>query len=403
VSRPPIEVADIIRTHGANFLKSRGGVVSSAKKKVLHKLAVCRTAVLGGHTVECSRHCGFEKISYNSCGDRHCPKCQAQTRAQWLEAREAELLPVEYFHVVFTIPAALAKIALQNKRVMYGILFEASARTLKKIAADPKHLGAELGFIGLLHTWGQNLQHHPHIHYVIPGGGLSADRGRWISCPSGFFLPVGVLRKVFRGIFLELTRKAFAKGMLTFQGCLAPLNDPDAFAAHLAPAYDIEWVLHVKPPFGGPVLVLKYLARYTHRVAISNHRLLSLKDGEVSFRWKDYAHGDRQRIMTLAATEFLRRFLLHVLPKRFVRIRHFGFLANPVRGNKLALCRMLLGASDEPPPSSEDAKHRDAVEHQELEPGSTCPDCKLGVLVRRELHRLNVPYPCFSPPGIDSS
>jgi len=396
-------VADIIHAHGADVLKSRGGVVSSAKKKVLHKLAVCRTAVLGGHAVECSLHCGFEKIAYNSCGDRHCPKCQAAARAEWLEAREADLLPVEYFHVVFTLPAALAEIALQNKLVMYGLLFEASAKTLKKIAADPKHLGAQLGFIGLLHTWGQNLQHHPHIHYVIPGGGLSANGERWVSCPSGFFLPVGVLSKVFRGIFLELTRKAFAKGRLTFQGCLAHLQKPEAFAAHLAPAYDTDWVVYAKPPFGGPGQVLKYLARYTHRVAISNHRLLALEGGNVSFRWKDYAHGDRQRIMTLAATEFLRRFLLHVLPKGFVRIRHFGLLANPVRARKLELCRTLLGASDEAPPSSEDAEHGDAIEHQELERGSTCPDCKLGTLVRRKLHPQIVPYPCFSPPGIDSS
>jgi len=401
VSRPPLEVADIIHAHAADFLESRGGVVSSAKKKVLHKLAVCRTAVLGGHALECSHRCGFEKIAYNSCGDRHCPKCQAAARAQWLEAREADLLPVEYFHVVFTIPAALAKIALQNKLVMYGILFEASARTLKKIAADPKHLGAELGFIGLLHTWGQNLQHHPHIHYVIPGGGLSADRERWISCPSGFFLPVRVLSKVFRGIFLELTRKAFAKGRLTFQGCLAPLQDPEAFAAHLAPAYATDWVVYAKPPFGGPAQVLKYLARYTHRVAISNHRLLSLQDGKVSFRWKDYAHGDRQRTLTLSATEFLRRFLLHVLPKGFVRIRHFGFLANPVRVRKLELCRTLLGVADMPV-VSEDVEH-ESGEHQEHEPGSTCPECGLGILVRRKLQPVIVPYPCFSPPGIDSS
>jgi len=395
-------VADIIRTHGADFLESRGGLVSSAKKNVLHKLAVCRTAVLGGHTVECSHHCGFEKIAYNSCGNRHCPKCGAAARAEWLEAREQDLLPVEYFHIVFTIPAALAAIALQNKKVMYGILFEASAKTLKKIAADPEHLGAEIGFIGLLHTWGQNLQHHPHIHYVVPGGGLSADGERWISCPPGFFLPVRVLSKVFRGIFLELTRKAFAKDMLTFQGCLAPLNDPDAFAAHLAPTYDTDWVVYAKPPFGGPGQVLKYLARYTHRVAISNHRLLSLKHGQVRFRWKDYAKGARQGVMELSATEFLRRFLHHVLPKGFVRIRHYGLLANPVRARKLALCRALLGATDTPA-KSDDPEQADASEEQEHQPGSPCPECEPGILVRRKLHRLNVAYPCFSPPGIDSS
>jgi len=395
-------VADIIRAHAADFLKVRGGRVSSAKKKVLHNLAVCRTAVLGGHSVECSQGCGFEKIAYNSCGNRHCPKCQAAARAAWLEARQADLLPVEYFHVVFTIPTAMAEVALQNKKVMYGILFQASARTLKKIAADPKHLGAELGFIGLLHTWGQNLQHHPHIHYVVPGGGLSADGKRWIPCKPGFFLPVRVLSRVFRGIFLDLTRKAFDKGELTFQGCLAHLQDPEAFAAHLAPAYNTDWVVYAKPPFGGPAQVLKYLARYTHRVAISNHRLLSLKDGMVSFRWKDYARGDRQKIMRLAANDFLHRFLLHVLPKGFVRIRHFGLLANPVRARKLALCRSLLGVPDKPA-KDDDAETGDVTERREYEPGSTCPDCKLGLLVRRELKPLAVAYPCFTPPDVDSS
>jgi len=402
VSRPPLEVADIIRAHAADFLESRGGLVSSAKKNVLHKLAVCRTAVLGGHKVECSHHCGFEKIAYNSCGNRHCPKCGAAARAEWLDAREVDLLLVEYFHIVFTLPPALAEIALQNKKVMYDILFKASAKTLKKIAADPKHLGAEIGFIGLLHTWGQNLQHHPHIHYVVPGGGLSADGERWISCPPGFFLPVRVLSKVFRGIFLELTRKAFANGMLTFQGCLVALNDPDAFAAHLAPTYDTDWVVYAKPPFGGPAQVLKYLAGYTHRVAISNHRLVSLEDAKVQFRWKDYAKGGQQKIMTLSATEFIRRFLLHVLPKGFMRIRHFGFLANAVRAKKLVRCRSLLGAPAVPE-VADDPEQGDVDEHQEHAPGSECPDCKLGILVRRKLYPLRVSYPCFSPPGIDSS
>ena len=402
MSRPPLEVADIIRAHAADFLRVRAGVVSSAKKKVLHNLAVCRTAVLGGHKVECSHGCGFEKIAYNSCGNRHCPKCQAAARAAWLEARQADLLPVEYFHVVFTVPTALAEIALQNKKVMYGILFEASARTLKKIASDPKHLGAKIGFIGLLHTWGQTLQHHPHIHYVVPGGGLSADGKRWIPCKPGFFLPVRVLSQVFRGIFLDLTRKAFDKGELTFQGCLAHLQDPKVFNAHLAPAYNTDWVVYAKPPFGGPAQVLKYLARYTHRVAISNHRLLSLKDGMVSFRWKDYARGDRQKIMRLSANDFLHRFLLHVLPKGFVRIRHFGLLANPVRARKLALCRSLLGVPDKPA-KDDDAETGDVTERHEYEPGSTCPDCKLGVLVRRELQPLAVAYPCFTPPDVDSS
>jgi len=325
VSRPPLEVADIFRAHARDFLQSRGGLVSAARKKVLRAVVACRTAELGGYRYECTHECGYERYAYKPCGNRHCPKCRAAARARWLDARAEDLLPVEYFHVVFTVPDAVARIALQNKKVMYDILFKASSRTLKKIGADPKHLAARLGFIGLLHTWGQNLQHHPH------GGGFSPDGTRWISCPPGFFLPVRVLSRLFRGIFLELTRKAFQRGQLSFQGHLAPLADPDAFAAFLDPAYRKNWVVYAKPPFGGPAQVLKYLARYTHRVAISNQRLVGFHDSKVSFRWKDYAHANRPRVMTLSAIEFIGRFLLHVLPKGFVRIRHFGFLANPVR------------------------------------------------------------------------
>jgi hypothetical protein len=401
VSRPPLEVADVFRAHARDFLQACGGVVSAAKKKVLRALVACRTAALGGHRYVCSQGCGYERFAYKPCGNRHCPKCQAAARAEWLEARARDLLPVEYFHVVFTVPAAIAQIALQNKKVMYDILFRASANTLKTIAADSKHLGAQLGFIGLLHTWGQTLHHHPHLHYVIPGGGLSPDGAKWISCRPGFFLPVRVLGRLFRGLFLDLTRRAFDRGDLSFQGRLAPLADPQAFAAHLASTYDTDWVVYAKPPFGGPAQVLKYLARYTHRVAISNHRLASLQDGEVGFRWKDYAHHHRARIMTLSATEFIRRFLLHVLPKGFVRIRHFGFLANPVRAEKLARCRTILGAPNGV--LAVDIAPADAADGAADALGSPCPACGKGRLLRHVLEPTPGEDPCVASTGIDSS
>jgi hypothetical protein len=375
--------------------------VSAAKKTVLRALAACRTAVLGGHRYVCSHGCGYEHFAYKPCGNRHCPKCRAAASAEWVQARARDLLPVEYFHVVFTIPAALAEIALQNKKVMYDILFRASADTFKTIAADPKHLGAQVGFIGLLHTWGQTLHHHPHVHYVIPGGGLSPDRATWISCRPGFFLPVRVLGRLFRGLFLDLTRRAFARGDLSFQGRLTPLADPRAFAAHLTPNADTEWVVYAKPPFGGPTRVLKYLARYTHRVAISNHRLVSLRDGQVRFRWKDYAHHHRARIMTLSATEFIRRFLLHVLPKGFVRIRHFGYLANPVRTERLAQCRSLLGASGQD--TAADIPLAGAEGRTEDAPNSLCPACGKGHLRRHVLEPAWDADLLHPPGGLDSS
>ena len=399
MERPPLEVADIFRAHAPDFLKSRGGVVSPARKNVLRTLVACRTAELGGYRYECTNECGYERFAYKPCGNRHCPKCQARARADWLEARANDLLPVEYFHVVFTVPTVVAKIALQNKKVMYDILFKASAQALKKIGADPKHLGARLGFIGLLHTWGQNLQHHPHVHYVIPGGGLAPDSAHWISCKPGFFLPVRVLSRLFRGIFLQLTRQAFERGELSFQGRLAPLKNPAVFARHLDPAYRKNWVVYAKPPFGGPAQVLKYLARYTHRVAISNQRLLSLKDGKVSFRWKDYAHRNKLRIMTLEAEDFIGRFLLHVLPKGFVRIRHFGFLANPVRVKRLQECRAFLGAADVDTSSIDSSPAEDFTEA----PDAPCPRCGKGRLARHELDRVPGRDPFLGPPGIDSS
>ena len=339
MARPPLEVADIFAAHTDAFLRAHGNAASSAKRRVLRDLVLCRTAALGGHLERCDNdECGHERPAYDSCTNRHCPKCQAAARAKWLEARAADLLPVEYFHVVFTVPPAIAEIALQNKKVMYGILMRACAETLKQIAADPKHLGAKIGFLSVLHTWGQNLHHHPHVHCVVPGGGLSLDGERWVSCCPGFFLPVGVLSSVFRGKFLDLTRQAFADGKLQFQGSLAKLEDADAFAAHLKKSYVNNWVVYAKRPFGGPAQVLKYLARYTHRVAISNHRLVSLRNDQVQFRWKNYARGNRQRVMTLDAVEFIRRFLLHVLPNGFVRIRQYGLLANRCRTENLARC-----------------------------------------------------------------
>ena len=337
----PLEVADVLRAHGDEFLGSVGGSISWPKVRVIRELTACRTALLGGHVEECT-DCGHTRISYNSCRNRHCPKCQVSGAAKWFEAREADLLPVKYFHVVFTVPQEIAAIALQNKRVVYQILFRASSETLLQIAADPKHLGAQIGFHSVLHTWGQKLLHHPHVHCVVPGGGLSPNRSSWISSSGKFFLPVRVLSPVFRGKFLERLRHAYERGELTFRGSLAHLEEPAAFQARLAATYENDWIVYAKPPFGGPQQVLKYLARYTHRVAISNRRLIAFKDREVSFSWKDYANGGRRRVMTLGALEFIRRFLLHVLPKGFVRIRHYGFLANRVRRERIDLCRTLL-------------------------------------------------------------
>jgi len=396
-------VADIFRAHAWQFIQTYGSVVSSAKKKVLRALVACRTAALGGHHFTCSEECGYERFAYKPCGNRHCPKCRAAARAEWLEARIADLLPVEYFHVVFTIPAELAKIALQNKKVMYDILFRASALTLKEIASDSSHLGAVIGFIGLLHTWGQNLLHHPHVHYVIPGGGLSPDGARWVPCRPGFFLPVRVLSSLFRGKFLDLTLKAFERGELSFQGRLAPLAHPQAFAEYLAPIYDKSWVVYAKPPFGGPAQVLKYLARYTHRVAISNARLVSLQGGQVRFRWKNYARGNRQRVMALPAVEFIRRFLLHVLPKGYVHIRHFGLLGNAVRAQKLALCRTLLASQGDDMPSLEDVLPADAYDLMAEAAGSPCPRCGKGHIVSHVLDPVAGDDPCCRPRRIDSS
>jgi Putative transposase/Transposase zinc-binding domain len=342
MNRPPFEVADIIRAVGDCFVEGNRSWLQWIHIKVLKAIQHCRTVALGGHKDRCSR-CGYSAaISYNSCRNRHCPKCQTHARDQWLAQRSRELLPVRYVHVVFTLPHELALLALQNKRLLYGLLFRASAETLIEIAADPKHLGAEIGFLSVLHTWGQNLLAHPHVHCVIPAGGLAPDHSHWIEPRYPFFLPVKVLSRVFRGKFVAGLKSAFGQNKLAFYGILQPLANPKVFRSFLRTLFRKDWVVYAKPPFGGPEHVLHYLARYTHRVAISNHRLLSFAEGKVTFRWKDYAHGNKQRKMTLSAEEFLRRFLLHVLPRGFVRIRHFGFLANRHRKQRLAVCQQRL-------------------------------------------------------------
>jgi putative transposase/transposase-like zinc-binding protein len=350
--------------------------VTVAQQRVLKELAACRTAVLGGHLQECLQ-CGYQQPSYNSCRNRHCPKCQAAARAAWLEDRAAELLPVPYFHVVFTLPALLGPLALQNQKVVYGLLFACAAETLREVAADPKHLGAQVGFLAVLHTWGQNLQFHPHLHCVVPGGGLSPDRTAWVACRPNFFLPVRVLSRVFRGKFLERLQQAFARGQLSFHGTQTACPQA-AFAQVVRQAYATDWVVYAKPPFGGPEQVLKYLARYTHRVAISNDRLLDLQDGQVTFRWKNYARRSRWQTLTLPAEEFIRRFLLHVLPPGFVRIRYYGFLSQGQRTERLALCRRLLvvpaPAEAEPNAVAADAPAATAT------PPAACPRCGHGPL-----------------------
>lgn len=384
MNRHRLEVADVIRAYGSSYLEAYGGSAFADQKRVLRNIADCRTAALGGHKTKCNE-CGHEEIAYNSCRNRHCPKCQAAARAQWLEARAAELLPVPYFHVVFTLPQSMAAIALQNKRVVYGILFRAASKTLLQIAADPKHLGAQIGFLAVLHTWGQNLMHHPHLYCVVPGGGLSSDGSMWVPCRKHFFLPVRILSRVFRGKFMALIREAYRRGKLAFHGKLAGLSQSGRFEQDLNTAANHEWVVYAKRPFGGPEQVLKYLARYTHRVAISNSRLISMEDGKVTFRWKDYTEGNEKTTMTLDGAEFIRRFLLHVLPPGFMRIRHFGFLANRSRQTKLELCRQAL-AVKRSPPAKPSIDANDAAEPREKQyDGALCPACKKGELVIIEL------------------
>ena len=347
MDRPLLEVADLIRAAGPNFIERSHRWLTSRHRKVLTAIERCRTSALGGHVDECSR-CGHRVISYNSCRNRHCPKCQGNARERWLAARQQELLPTRYAHVVFTLPHLLAPLALQNKKIIYGLLFRASAETLLEIARDPKHLGADIGFFSVLHTWNQKLEHHPHIHCVVPAGGLSPDHTAWIKPRYPFFLPVRVLGRVFRGKFVSALRRAYSLGQLGFHGQLHFLAHPKAFSSWLRQLFRSDWIVYCKRPFGGPEHVIRYLGAYTHRVAISNRRLVSLGDGKVTFRWRDSAHKNKKRMMSLAVDEFLRRFLLHTLPTGFVRIRHFGFLANRKRAVLLPLCFHLLGSTTQP-------------------------------------------------------
>jgi len=369
MSRLPLEVADLVRAAGTAFIERHRKWIRWTHIKVLLAIARCRTAALGGHIDECTR-CGHRAtISYNSCRNRHCPKCQTGARERWLQARRRELLPSPYVHVVFTLPTQLAPLALQNKKVIYDLLLRASAETLLEVARDPRHLGAEIGFFSVLHTWNQKLQLHPHVHCVVPAGGLSLDHTHWIRSRPRFFLPRPVLRRVFRGKFVAGLKSAFQHHQLYFSGELALLAQPKTFASWLRPLFRKNWVVYCKPPFGGPEYVLQYLGRYTHRVAISNHRLISLADNQVSFRWRDSAHNNQQKVMSLSLDEFLCRFLLHLLPQGFVRIRNFGFLANRRRATLLPLCFQLLHAVQ--PPQTEPP----ASLAQEPNPLWRCPQC----------------------------
>jgi hypothetical protein len=382
VARPKFQVADVFRRHGKAYREANAGHLDRCQHRVMAAIEACRTAALGGH-VRCCKECGHKEIAFCSCRDRHCPTCQGSAARAWLEARQADLLPVEYFHVVFTLPQPIAAIAYQNKAVVYGILFEAAAESLKTIAGDPKHLGAEIGFTAVLHTWGQTLTHHPHVHCIVPGGGLAPDGASWIASRPDYFLPERVLSSLFRGVFLGKLLAAYKDGRLQFFSDLAHLAEKGLFSAYLAPLWQTNWVVDCKQPFAGPEQVLRYLSRYTHRVAISDHRLVEVADDGVTFTWKDYSDGSRVKLMTLSPAEFMRRFLLHVLPDGFQRIRHYGFLANGNRQAKLARIRQLLpaAAQEEPGPAIQDADtariapDRDAVPVPDDQCQATCPEC----------------------------
>jgi len=368
VRRPPLEVADIIRAAGELFIEQNRHWLCWKHVKILRAIERCRTAALGGHLDECTR-CGHRAISFNSCRNRHCPKCQTAARDRWIAARQKELLPTRYLHVVFTLPGRLSPLVLQNKKIIYDLLFRTSAETLLEVARNPEHLGVEIGFFSVLHTWSQKLTAHPHVHCVVPAGGLSPDHARWIRSRDNYFLPKKVLAELFRGKFVDALKEAFQNGQLHFHGDLKLLAQPEIFAAWLRPLHRQDWVVYLKRPFGGPAYVVHYLGRYTHRVAISNHRLVSFKDGQVTFRWRDSAHHNEQKLMTLSVDEFLRRFLLHILPKGFVRIRNFGFLANRRRSTLLPLCFQLLGTTPQPPAEEHSSSTEDAAELYR------CPHC----------------------------
>jgi hypothetical protein len=387
MGRPTPELADIFRQHGPAYRQTHS--LPLHQHRLMRAIETCRTPALGG-VVEWCDHCQYTHTRYRSCRNRHGPKCQGAAREKWIEQRRAEWLPTEYFHVVFTLPEPVAAIAFYNKEVVYDWLFGATAETLLTIARDPQHLGVEIGFFAVLHSWGQNLHFHPHLHCVIPGGGLSADHDRWIQGRRRFFLPVKVLSRLFRRLLLEALEKAYAAGQLQFFGDLQPLRDPPAFTRYLAPLKNTEWVVYAKAPFGGPQHVLQYLGRYTHRVAISNRRLLALEDGQVSFQWKDYRDQQQQKAMTVSAEEFIRRFLQHALPPRFQRIRYYGFLANCHRAAKLELCRRLLAtACTDLLPCPTDC--RDLLVALTASNLRLCPQCGIGILIRIQL------FPCHGP------
>jgi len=385
VARPTLEVADVFRRYGDAYRAAAGPALSTAQRRVMTAIESCRTAALGGHVEQCEA-CGHQRIAYNSCANRHCPKCQSLKRAAWIADRTADLLDVEYFHVVFTVPQDVATLAAQNKATVYNLLFRATAETLRTIAADPRHLGAELGFFAVLHTWGQTLIAHPHLHCVIPGGGLSPDGTQWVACRPGFFLPVRVLSRLFRRLFLHYLQAAYDAETLCLQGSLAPLRDRSTWAHALAVLRQTEWVVYAKRPFAGPQQVLDYVGRYTHRVAICNDRLLEMDNGDVRFTYKDYRADPSQapNTMTLAASEFIRRFLLHVLPSGFHRIRYYGFLGPRHRREKLARCRQLLGAPTSasiPRTAATAPDYRDRVEALTGISLRVCPACHHGEMI----------------------
>ncbi len=407
MTRPAHEIADVIRLYGQEFLRVWGAQLSAAQKVALAALARCRTAALGGHLERCDNPaCGHQRPAYNSCRNRHCPKCGGQAQARWIQARLAQLLPAPYFHVVFTLPQGLAELALQNQRLLYGLLFRAAADALRSVAANPKHLGARIGFFAVLHTWGQALTHHPHLHCVVPGGGLSPDRKAWVPARrlrrgGRFFLPVRVLSRRFRRLFLEGLIQLFRNGRLEFHGALQPLSEARAFRRWLRPLAVRDWVAHAQTPMAGPAQVVEYLGRYTHRVAISNHRLLAVDGGAVSFSWKDYRQDGRVKTLRLEAGEFLRRFLLHVLPRGFVRVRYFGFFANCRGESGIEQVRRLLGVTPAerllpvPPARPETLARRLAPAGSDL-----CPVCRRGHMARVELLPVAL---ARSPPGAPDS
>lgn len=398
MGRSKLEVADVFRAHGVAYRREHAGHLNLPQLKVMSAVENCRTAALGGHVAACTK-CDHQHIAYNSCRNRHCPKCQGAAAQDWMQARMEDLLPVEYFHVVFTLPVQIADIAYQNKAAVYGLLFKASAQTLLTIAADPKHLGAKIGMTSVLHTWGSAMTHHPHVHVVVPGGGLSSGGQRWVPCRKGFLVSVKVLSRLFRRLFLEGLAKLHKAGKLAFFGNLSNLVDPDVFASHLAPLRKTNWVVYAKQPFGGPQAVLAYLSRYTHRIAISNHRLMSADANTVAFKWKDYRikSGDRMKVMRLHTSEFIRRFLIHVLPSGFHRIRHAGFLANGIRRDRIEMIRRLLDVKPDADLKIDDEQCADTDKQ-----ARACPKCG-GVMILVETFKRGQTPKSRAPPCEDAA